>query len=289
MELLLFFQYVLNGVSTGMGYALLALGLSLVFGVLHIVNFTHGEFYMLGGYLSFVLMRSVGLPYFIAMPLAVIAVVVLAFICSLLIIQPLKERPFLFTLIATFGLGYVFSDSAFLIWGGLPKCLESSLTGTLRFAGLYLAEQNLLIILVSLTFLLGMSLFVKKSNLGKKMRATNENKVGAALVGVNISSIYNWTFVIGSGLAALSGVLIGALTTLLPYMGEQGIFTAFIVVIIGGMGSIIGSLLGGLILGLVQSLGCAYISPALTAVFGFGAAILILLLRPRGLLGPRES
>ena len=119
MELLLFFQYVLNGISTGMGYALLALGLSLVFGILHIVNFTHGEFYMLGGYLSFALMRFAGLSYFIAMPLAVMAVVLLAFIVSLLIVQPLKERPFLFTLIATFGLGYVLSDSAFLIWGGV--------------------------------------------------------------------------------------------------------------------------------------------------------------------------
>lgn len=283
MELPVSFQFVMNGVVTGLFYGLLAVGLSVVFGYLHLCNFTHGEFYMLGGYFTYVLITFLGIPYFLALPLAVVAVCILALIASLLIVQPLKDRPFLYLFMATFGLGFVFRESALFIWGGLPQRLDSPLLKTLRFGGLYLLQQNLLISIVSVLLLLGLAFFIRNASLGKQMRAINQNRVGAALVGINISSVYNWTFLIGCALAAVAGILIGPIINLVPTMGEMAIFKAFIIVIIGGMGSILGSLVGGLILGIVESLAAAYISEAFKGLFGFFVAIFILAVRPEGL------
>lgn len=279
-------QLCINGVVTGMTYALMATGLTLIFGILNIVNFAHGEFYMLGAYATYYVMLWAGIPYLPAVLVSVIFVGFIGAICSKLTINPLRDRHWSSILLATFGLSFIFLEGGNFLFGGQSRSIGTSLTNEIvKFGDLFITKQRLLIIGVSLICIIATKYLIQKTTLGKILRASAQNRIGSALVGINLDSVYTWTFTLGTALAALSGALIGATTYIYPVMGQLGLFYIFLVVIAGGLGSIGGAIITGLLLGIVQSLADGFLTPVVADIAGYCAMVILLLLRPQGLMG----
>ncbi len=287
MEWSLLAQGGLNGVMLGVNYALIALGLTLIFGILGIVNFTHGEMYMLGGYVAYYFLGHFGLNFFATLVLAAIIVGLLGCILEILVFRPLTARPNieLTSLIAALGLAWVFQMLAVIVFGELDKNVPSAFSGILRMGGVVITVERLATILIGLCMVVLLNLFLLKTKTGMAIRALAQDKEAAALQGVSVDRISALAFGIGCGLAATSGALVAPIFGVNPSMGGEVILKAFLVVILGGMGSITGAMLGGLVLGFVESFGCLFFRVPTVMVLTFIIIILILIIKPRGLLG----
>lgn len=281
MELVL--QQILNGLTLGGVYSLVALGLTLVYGILHIPNFAHGAMYMAGAYAAFVLMNSLGLNYWLAMAGAAVIVAVIAILAERLVFHPLRHSPGLHHMIAAIGILLFLESGAQAIWGADFHRMQTPYAGIVEFAGLTMPTQRLLIVIAAFGLMLGLHLFLKKTVTGATIIAMAQNRDGAALVGINPNRVAMMTFAISGALAAIGATLYAPINLVYPSMGNLVITKAFVIIVLGGMGSIPGAIVGGLIIGFAESFGAFYISTDYKDIIAFVLLVVILSVRPAGL------
>ena len=283
-----FLSYLITGISLGSVYAIIALGYTMVYGIAKMLNFAHGDVIMVGGYISLLAMSSLGLPWWVGVLLAMVVCTVLGVIIEGLAYKPLRAAPSLAVLITAIGVSYFLQNAAQLIWGASPMSYTPIVSGSLQLFGeqLSISYVSLLTIVVCAVIMVGLTLFTSKSKMGKAMRACSEDKGAAQLMGINVNRTISLTFAIGSALAAIAGVLLCSFnTSLMPTTGSMPGIKAFTAAVFGGIGSIPGAFLGGILLGIIEALAKAYISTQLANSIVFAVLIIMLLVRPAGLLG----
>jgi len=282
-------QHLLNGLVLGGTYALLGIGLTLIFGLMNVVNFAHGEFYTLGAYAAFAAVALSGLPFVGALVLAMAAGVALGALTELVLLRPLRGRSIDTVMLVMIGLWIAMQNAELLVWGGVAKSIPHPFpTAPLTLGPLSIAPLRVFVLAAALALILGAHLVVHRTRLGRAMRATFQDPDTAALMGVRIGRIHTATFALGSGLAAAAGALLGPIFLAYPAMGDLAALKAFSVVILGGLGNVAGATLGGLLLGVAEELGAGYVSSGYRDAVGFVIIILVLLLRHSGLLARAE-
>ena len=284
MSIDLLVQALLNGFGLAMVYVLVALGLTLIFSILEIINFAHGEFYMLGGYVTYYLFAVFGLDYFATLGLAILSVGLAGVVAERLIFRHLRGKT-LNAFIVSLGLLWVMQASAQLSFGVLDKPVPSAFSGIARAMGLVISVERLVVSLSAIVLIVALYLFLRWSRPGRAMRAVAQDADAAALQGVDIELVSALGFGIGCALAGAAGGLLAPVFAVSPAMGALPVVKAFIIIIIGGMGSLPGAVVGGLLLGSVEGLGSLFMGSAAVNVLGFLVVILVLLVRPRGLFG----
>ncbi|MBL8669709.1 MAG: branched-chain amino acid ABC transporter permease [Alphaproteobacteria bacterium] len=289
MFLEIFLQQVANGLVNGMGYVLVAVGLTLVFGVLRIVNFAHGEFYMLGAYVLFFVITLAGIPYVPAVLLTTAIVAGVGVAASELLFKPLRREHEFTILMVSLGLSLMLANGGELLFGADPKSIPSPYADmTVELGPVFLTWQRIIVIVAAGALIGLVYLFIRFTRMGKMMQATAQNREGAALTGINIDWVHTYTFALACGLAAVSGALLGPTATILPTVGEWAVLKAFIVVVMGGLGSMGGAVVGGLLLGVAEALGANYISIAFKDAIGYAIIVAVLLWRPAGLFAGKR-
>ena len=281
-----FLSYLISGISLGSVYAIIALGYTMVYGIAKMLNFAHGDVIMIGGYVSFCAMFYLGLPSIVAVLMAVCTV--LGIVIERLAYKPLRSAPSLAVLITAIGVSYFLQNSALLIWKAAARSYPPVVTGAVKIFGgkLTVSYVSLLTIAACVVIMIGLTTFVNKSKMGKAMRACSEDKAAAQLMGINVNATISATFAIGSALAAIAGVLLCSFnTSLMPTTGSMPGIKAFTAAVFGGIGSIPGAFLGGLLLGIIEAMAQAYISTNLANSIVFAVLIVVLLVKPAGLLG----
>lgn len=285
----LFLSYLVNGISLGSVYAIIALGYTMVYGIAKMLNFAHGDVIMVGAYISFCVTQYMGLPALVSVVAAMAVCTLLGIVIERLAYKPLRQATSLAVLITAIGVSYFLQNMALLIWGSNPKSFASVVNfGSLRlFDGrLVITSEALTTVLANIVIMIALTLFTGKTKIGKAMRAVSEDKGAAELMGINVNATISTTFAIGSGLAAVAGVLLcSAYPTLVPTTGSMPGIKAFTAAVFGGIGSIPGALLGGLLMGIIEIFAKAYISTQLSDAVMFVVLIIVLLFKPAGLLG----
>ena len=279
----LFLQQVLNGLTLGGIYSLVALGLTLVYGILHVPNFAHGAFYMLGAFASWFLMSEWGLHYWLAMIGSALFVAVVATISERLVFDPLKNASGLHPMIAAIGLLLFIEAGAQAIFGADFRRMNTPYTGILEIGGVTAPVQRLLIIASAFGLMVVLHLFLKKTVMGSTIIATAQNREGASLVGIDSTRVAMLTFAISGVLAAVAATLYAPINLVYPAMGNLVITKAFVIIILGGMGSVPGAIVGGLVIGFAESFGAFYISTDYKDIIAFVLLVVILSIRPQGL------
>lgn len=282
-----FLNYLVSGLSLGSIYAIIALGYTMVYGIAKMLNFAHGDVIMIGGYMCFFATQRFGLPPILGVLIAMAVCTLLGIIIERLAYKPLRSAPSLAVLITAIGVSYFLQNAAQLLWTSNPKVFASVVgSGSMQVGGLTISHVTLLTIVVCLVIMVGLTLFVNKTKMGKAMRAVSEDKGAAQLMGIDVNTTISITFAIGSGLAAIAGVLLcSAYPTLMPTTGSMPGIKAFTAAVFGGIGSIPGAFLGGILLGIIENLAKAYISTQLSDAIVFAVLIIVLLVKPAGLLG----
>ncbi len=281
-----FLSYLISGISLGSVYAIIALGYTMVYGIAKMLNFAHGDVIMIGGYISFCAMSYLNFPGWLALILAMVVCTALGVVIEGLAYRPLREATSLAVLITAIGVSYFLQNSALLIWGATPKVFSPIVEGTQNIGGLSVSNISLLTMAACIVIMVVLTLFTSKTKMGKAMRACSEDKGAAQLMGINVNRTISTTFAIGSALAAVAGVLMcSAYPTLMPTTGSMPGIKAFTAAVFGGIGSIPGAFLGGILLGIIEALAKAYLSTQLSNSIVFAVLIIVLLVRPAGLLG----
>jgi branched-chain amino acid transport system permease protein len=279
----LFLQQVLNGLTLGGIYGLVALGLTLVYGILHVPNFAHGAFYMVGAFVSFHLMNAYGFNYWLALFGSAACVAVLATIAERIVFHPLRKSSELHPMIAAIGVLLFLEASAQAIWGADFHRMQSPYAGIIEFAGMTLPSQRALIIAAAFGLMVALHLFLTRTVMGSTIIAMAQNRDGASLVGIDANKVSMLTFAISGVLAAVAATLYAPINLVYPSMGNLVITKAFVIIILGGMGSVPGAILGGLIIGFAESFGAFYISTDYKDIIAFVLLVVILSVRPQGL------
>lgn len=279
----LFFQQVLNGLTLGGICSLVALGLTLVYGILHVPNFAHGAFYMAGAFVSFHLMKTGGLNYWAAMLGSAVAVAALATLAERLVFHPLRGASDLHPLIAAIGVLLFLEAAAQAIWGADFHRLQTPYAGVVDLGGLAMPAQRLLIIGAAFCLMVGLHLFLTRTVTGATIIAMAQCRDGASLVGIDANRVSMLTFAISGALAAIAATLYAPINLVYPAMGHLVITKAFVIIILGGMGSVPGAIVGGLIIGFAESFGAFYVSTDYKDIIAFALLVLILSVRPQGL------
>lgn len=286
-----FLSNLINGISLGSVYAIIALGYTMVYGIAKMLNFAHGDVIMIGAYISFCVTQYLNLPAWLSMLAAMFVCTLLGMTIERLAYKPLRSAPSLAVLITAIGMSYFLQNLALLIWGSNPKSFTSIISfGPLRlFDGqLIISDVAIVTVLACILIMIGLTWFTGKTRMGKAMRAVSEDKGAAQLMGVNVNRTISVTFAIGSALAAIAGVLLcSAYPTLMPTTGSMPGIKAFTAAVFGGIGSIPGAMLGGILLGIIEIFGKSYISTELGDAIVFAILIVILLVKPAGLLGKK--
>ena len=279
----LFLQQVLNGLTLGGVYSLVALGLTLVYGILHVPNFAHGAFYMAGAFVAFYLISSLGMHYWVAMAGAAAAVALIAVLSERLVFHPLRNAPYLHHMIASIGILLFLEAGAQALWGADFHRMQTPYTEVLSVAGLSLPAQRILIIVAAFVLVGLLQLFLKKTITGATIVAMAQNRDGAALVGIDANRVAMLTFAISGALAGMAAVLYSPINLVYTSMGNLVITKAFVIIVLGGMGSVPGAIVGGLIIGFAESFGAFYISTDYKDIIAFVLLVVILSFRPEGL------
>jgi branched-chain amino acid transport system permease protein len=286
----LFLQFLANGLVTGAFYALSALGLTLIFGLMRVVNFAHGEFYMLGGVLGWYVTAQLGLDFFSGMVLVAVIMGAFGYFVDRLLIERVRDQGEEPGILLTIGLSIFLANSALLVVGTAPQKIDGPVTNSLVVFGPIVTTQlRLFAVAVCALLIIGAHLLVRKTKLGRAMRATFQDPMAAKLAGIKTERVYAATFALGSTLAALSGMLLGSIYSAQVAVGGIISLKAFVVVILGGMGSFPGAILGGLILGVAESMWGGYVSTGLVDIIGFAIVILTLIFKPYGLFSTRSE
>lgn len=286
----LFLQLLANGLVTGTFYALSALGLTLVFGLMRIVNFAHGELYVIGGLLGWTLTAVLGWNYFLTLIVVVIALGIGGYLIDQVLITRIRgqgEEP---SILLTIGLSIFLANTALLVVGTTPVTVASPFHSKPLFLGpVVITQARLVLVAVCAALIVGANLLIQKTTLGRAMRATFQDPMAAQLVGIRTGQVYGFTFGLGAALAGAAGMLLGSIYTVEATMGGVISLKAFVVVILGGMGSFAGAIVGGLILGVAEALWGGYIATGYVDAIGFALVILTLLVRPYGLFSRRAE
>ena len=283
-----FLNNVITGISLGSIYAIIALGYTMVYGIAKMLNFAHGDVIMVGAYMAFFAMGSFGLPAVAGVLLAVVVCTALGVVIERLAYKPLRQAPSLAVLITAIGVSYLLQNGAQILWGAATKIFTPIVEGSLVLVPNQLSISYVAVLSVAccVVVMVGLTLFTTRTRMGKAMRACSEDKAAAQLMGINVDATISMTFAIGSALAAVAGVLMcSAYPTLSPTTGSLPGIRAFTAAVFGGIGSIPGALLGGILLGIIETFGKAYISTDLSDAVVFAVLIVVLLVKPTGLMG----
>jgi branched-chain amino acid transport system permease protein len=280
----MFLQFLWNGVLIGCSYTLVALGLTLIFSILNVVNFAHGEIYMLGAYATFYIVTILGVDFYTALILSMVVVGLIGVLIERMAFRPLYGKPEINMFLVSIGLSLFLRYLMMIIAGTEPKQLETPLSGkTVNLLGIYITYERLLVIVLSLIIIMALHLFIYKTKLGKAIRAVSQNSYASGIIGINRNMISSLTFGLGCSLAAASGSLLGPLYLVSPEMGQVPVVKAFTIIILGGLGNIIGCIVGGFILGISESLAGGYFLYQYKDAICFAILIFVLSLKPSGL------
>lgn len=282
-------QHLLNATILGGTYALLGIGLTLIFGIMRVVNFTHGELYAFGAYAMYALVMPLGLNFFLALIIATGLGVMLGACLELLLLSRLRRADIDTTMLVMIGAWIALQNTEQLIWSGVAQSINNPFPAEPMVIGSVSVSWNrVFVFVVASLLILGTYFLINRTQLGKAMRATFQDRDTAALMGIRINRIHTATFALGSGLAAAAGALLGPVFVVVPTMGDLAVAKAFAVVILGGLGNITGATIGGFILAFAEEIGAGYISSGYRDAMGFVLIILILLVRPTGLFAQKE-
>jgi branched-chain amino acid transport system permease protein len=282
-------QVLVNGIVQGAVLALMAISLTTIFSILRVPHFGLGGIFVWGAFAGF-FARQWGAPFWVAMGVAALSMALLGVLIDWLAFRRLRGATEDAMFVSAIGVLMVMENSALLLFGGETRSIDvpESLQFVVSLAGVYVPAMRLLIFVLTVAAFTALVLFVKMTRLGKAMRAVAQDRVAARLLGVPIDRIASWTFAIGSGLAGLAGALVGAAFTFNFEAGDLAILKAFVVVVLGGLGSVAGAIVGGFLLGIVDSFTLTYVTSQFKQVVSFGVLILVLMLRPSGLFGQRS-
>lgn len=283
-------SYLINGISLGSVYAIIALGYTMVYGIAKMLNFAHGDVIMVGGYAALTMMLSYSANPLVAVLVAIVVCTVLGIVIEAIAYRPLRQAASpLAVLITAIGVSYLLQNIVLLIFGSNPKSFQSVVSvPDLKLAGgaLMISGETIVTIASCIVIMAVLTTFINKTKAGQAMLAVSEDKGAAQLMGINVNGTIALTFAIGSGLAAVAGVLLcSSYPSLSPYTGSMPGIKAFVAAVFGGIGSIPGAMIGGILLGVIEILGKAYISAQLADAIVFAVLIVVLLVKPTGLLG----
>lgn len=281
-------QYLINGIFEGSIYAMIAVGLALIFGILEVVNFAHGEFYMLGAIFLFIFFISFGMPYWISVLLSMLCLIIFGILVERLIIRPVVGKGWLLPLIVTFALAIGLQNLVIVTFGTIPKPVVTKYAqSVINIHGICFTQQRLFILIFAVAGFLLLHFFLKRTRTGKAMRAISQNREASQIVGIDVDRIYMITFAIGSAFAGLAGSIVGPIYIIYPTMGALLCLKAFACVIMGGFGSVKGAIYSAYILGITGSLGASLVSQTYKDIIIFATLIIVLLIRPQGLFGKK--
>lgn len=290
IELQIFFEHLLNGLTLGGLYALVTLGLALTFSVIDLVNFAHGDLFMMGSYTLFVLLtlESIALPYWLIIPIVIVVTAVYAVALERIAIHPIIDRSWRTHAVTTLGISIVLQNAALVIFTGDPRQTPTALTATIISPlGIRISAQRIVVLVVTILVFIGLQWFVRRTKLGKTMRAVSQNRAMCEVVGINVRRVALITFAIGGAITGLAAALIAPLYSVYPNMGVLLTLKALAAIVMGGMGHVNGAIYAAFLLGIVEALFGGYVSFAYRDVVSFGLFILVLFVRPRGLFGKR--
>ncbi|WP_296626716.1 branched-chain amino acid ABC transporter permease [uncultured Negativibacillus sp.] len=286
-QVIMFLKQVINGVQVGSIYALVALGYTMVYGIVKLLNFAHGDFIMVGAYISLFAMTGAGMPIWLAAIIAVAGCALLGVLTEKIAYKPLRNSPKLSVLITAIAVSLLLENLFLLLFSSSPKPYPNAINfPSIDVGPIQVSGVTLMTILLSAVSMIALQLFVKKTRMGRAMRAVSEDAQAATLMGVSVNKTISLTFAIGSGLSAIAAVMYcSAYPMVEPYMGSMLGLKAFIAAVLGGIGIIPGAMLGGFVIGLIESLTKAYISSQLADAMVFGILIVVLLVKPAGIFG----
>lgn len=285
----MFFQLLLNGIVLGAGYALISIGHTIIFGLMRVSNFAHGELYMLGAYFAFTFLNILELPFALAFFLTIVCGIILGYLLNKLVFKYVRDDMTVNGLV-TIGMSIFFTNLAQYIWGAQPKNLKNPFKGGTIFLGdVAVTPARLFIILASAVALLIFFYIIKYTKLGKAFRATFQHRDAAQLVGIDSERIYSVSTILGTVMACMAGALLGLVYSLEPTMGAKAISVSWSVVVAGGPGNFLGAITIGLLLGIIESLGGGYISSAYKDAFPFIILIIVLIFKPQGIFSKGGS
>lgn len=286
MEILI--QQLFNGLTIGSVYSLVALGLTLVYGILHIPNFAHGAVYMIGAYVTLTMMEYIGFNYWFAIAISILVVGILSVLMERLVFHPLRKASSVNSMIAAIGMLLFLEAFAQIMWGTDYRQMATPYSQMVNVSGLTFSMHRLLIIIAAIVVMLLLYLFLKKTFVGRSIIAMSQDREGAFLVGINPNQVAMLTFFVAGALAAVAASLTAPINLVFPGMGHLVILKAFVIINIGGMGSIPGAIVGGYILGFSESIGATYISNDYKDVIAFVLLIMILTIKPNGIFSRKE-
>lgn len=280
-----FLQMGLTGLNLGLMYALIAIGLTLIFGVMRVIQYAHGEMFMLGAFALYYLHAELGVPYWVGVAISAALIFCVGAVLQVVLFKPLQGKNILFSLAVSLGLVLIISGSGQLIFGTTTKGIPGPVSGGILVGGAFLTYERMLISAVSIGLILSLWVFLRHSVTGLAIRAVAEDPQTAAMQGIRADRIHWIAFGLGSAMAAIAGCMMGTLLSIVPTMGFLATIKAFMIVIMGGLGSVIGALVGGLILGMIDSVVTTTISGDIAIILSFVVIFLILVFRPSGLFG----
>lgn len=284
MDLLL--EQIIHSITTGSAYTLMALGFTMVYGILGIINFAHGELYMIGSYLAYFLCLKLGFPYLLSIPFSMAAVAVIGIGIERVIFRPLRGAPALSMLTVSLGLSIALINTALIVFTPDPRIFNSPYNFVfLDVGGISVALQRVLIVVIAAGLIVSLHFLITRSLMGKAIRATAQDFEVAWMLGINPNRIARYTFIIGSSLAAAAGVLVVPILALDPFIGETALLKAFVIVVIGGFGSIPGAIVAGYLIGFIDTMTAGFFSPNYQNIVLFLLMILTLLVKPSGIFG----
>jgi branched-chain amino acid transport system permease protein len=282
----LFLQQLVNGLVIGIIYSLVAIGLTVIYGIFDIINMAQGAFFMIGAFAAYFLTQHFGISYFLAIPLSMVITGGVGILVERSSVRPLRGEHTIVFLLSTMGLMMMLENLALAVWGATPRQLNSPFPpGPVVLLGVFFTRQKIFLFFCAGVMIFLVRWFIKSSRMGRSMRAVAADQNTAALMGIDVNRVFTVTFGLGAALSAGAGVLLGPIFDIDPFMGDLTLVKAFIVVIMGGMGNVTGAFYCGLILGAAESMGAGYISVDYKDAFGLIIMILVLLFRPQGLLG----
>ena len=280
-------QQIFNGLTIGSVYTLVALGLTVVFGILGIAHFAHGSLAMFGGYLTFVFSTSMGLSFFASIAMAMPVGALMGMLIERLAYRPVRDAPHINAFIIALGLTMMLEGGNLLLFGADQVIIQTPYQQVFDFGGIFVAQLRMVVIVTAVTLVAVVTILLLKTKTGKSVRAVAQNRYAAVLMGVNVNFVSSVVFAISSALGVAAGALIGALLALAPGVGESFAVKGFAVLILGGLGSLPGAIFGGLVLGVSESLAAGFLSSAYKDVISFLIMILVLLVMPQGLMGKK--
>ena len=283
-----FLQHIANALILGGTYAVLGIGLTMIHGIMKVVNFTHGELYAFGGFMAYYFTSHLGWNFFLAMGMSVMLGVLLGAVIERLLLRRMRGADIDSTMVVMIGCWIAMQNIALLVWGGVAKSVPTPFSAEPLVIGpISISSLRLFVLVAALLLILAVYVLIHRTPLGKAMRSTFQDRDTASLMGVNINAIYTATFALGSGLAAAAGALLGPVFVVTTTMGNIAALKAFAIVILGGLGSIQGAAIGGFILAFAEEIGSGYISSGYRDAMGFILIILVLMFRPTGLFNVR--